>query len=66
VVTQQWFVATGGRLGNETHYISNVLVRTGRGDPSRRVLLGAHFDSVDEGPGPLDEGGAAVLDHIHT
>ena len=44
-------MATGGRLGNETHYISNVLVRTGRGDPSRRVLLGAHLDSVDEGPG---------------
>jgi hypothetical protein len=55
-VTQQWFLAKGDRLGNEEHWVSNVLVRTGRGDPARRVMLGAHLDSVDEGPGLNDNG----------
>ena len=42
-VEQQWFLAKGDRLGEEEHWVSNVLVRTNRCDPTRRVLVGAHF-----------------------
>ena len=59
-VEQQWFLAKGDRLGEEEHWVSNVLVRTNRGDPTRRVLVGAHFDSVDEGPGLNDNGSGVV------
>ncbi len=42
----------------------NVLATTRTGDPSRRVIVGAHLDSVLEGPGINDNGSgaAAVLE----
>ncbi|GIH96627.1 M28 family metallopeptidase [Planobispora siamensis] len=42
----------------------NVLAESRRGDPSKVVMVGAHLDSVDEGPGINDNGSgsAAVLE----
>jgi aminopeptidase Y len=42
----------------------NVLAETTYGDPSNVVMVGAHLDSVDEGPGVQDNGSgsAAILE----
>jgi acetylornithine deacetylase/succinyl-diaminopimelate desuccinylase-like protein len=41
----------------------NLLAETEVGDPDRVVLVGAHLDSVCDGPGINDNGsGAAVLE----
>jgi Zn-dependent M28 family amino/carboxypeptidase len=42
----------------------NVLASTERGDPTKQVLVGAHLDSVAEGPGINDNGSgsAAILE----
>jgi aminopeptidase S len=40
----------------------NVVAETGTGDPGRVVMIGAHLDSVPEGPGIVDDGsGVASL-----
>lgn len=45
----------------------NVLAQTRTGDPGRVVMLGAHLDSVPEGPGVVDNGsGVAALLEIAT
>ena len=43
---------------------SNLLAETPGGDPNNVVMLGAHLDSVDEGPGIQDNGSgsAAILE----
>jgi aminopeptidase Y len=43
---------------------SNVLAETAGGDPDKVVMVGAHLDSVDQGPGINDNGSgtAAVLE----
>jgi aminopeptidase S len=45
----------------------NVLAQTRTGDPGRVVMIGAHLDSVPEGPGIVDNGsGVASLLEIAT
>jgi len=45
----------------------NVIAQTGTGDPGRVVVVGAHLDSVPEGPGIVDNGsGVATLLEIAT
>jgi aminopeptidase S len=45
----------------------NVIAQTRRGDPDRIVMIGAHLDSVPEGPGIVDNGsGVASLLEIAT
>jgi aminopeptidase S len=42
----------------------NVIAQTGTGDPEHVVMLGAHLDSVEDGPGIVDNGSgvASVLE----
>jgi aminopeptidase S len=45
----------------------NVIAQTRTGDPDRVVMIGAHLDSVPEGPGIVDDGsGVAALLEIAT
>ena len=45
----------------------NVIAETRTGDPAQVVMIGAHLDSVDEGPGIVDNGsGVASLLEIAT
>jgi aminopeptidase S len=45
----------------------NVIAQTRTGDPGRIVMIGAHLDSVPEGPGIVDNGsGVATLLEIAT
>jgi aminopeptidase S len=45
----------------------NVIAQTRTGDPGRVVMIGAHLDSVPEGPGIVDDGsGVATLLEIAT
>lgn len=45
----------------------NVIAQTRTGDPGRVVMLGAHLDSVPQGPGIVDDGsGVATLLEIAT
>ena len=45
----------------------NVVAQTRTGDPGRTVVIGAHLDSVPEGPGIVDNGsGVATLLEIAT
>jgi aminopeptidase S len=45
----------------------NVIAQTHTGDPGRVVMIGAHLDSVPEGPGIVDDGsGVASLLEIAT
>ncbi|MFI7585154.1 M20/M25/M40 family metallo-hydrolase [Kocuria sp. M1N1S27] len=48
---------------SESRETTNVLVETGTGDPERTVMVGAHLDSVPEGPGINDNasGSAGIL-----
>ncbi|MFF0943889.1 M28 family peptidase [Kocuria sp. CPCC 205300] len=48
---------------SENRETSNVLAETGTGDPARTVMVGAHLDSVPEGPGINDNasGSAGIL-----
>jgi Zn-dependent M28 family amino/carboxypeptidase len=49
----------------EPRTISNVIAETPRGNPNNVVMLGAHLDSVTEGPGINDNGsGSAALMEI--
>ena len=42
--------------------LRNVIAQTRSGDPESIVMIGAHLDSVEEGPGIVDDGsGVAVL-----
>lgn len=45
----------------------NVIAQTGTGDPGQVVMIGAHLDSVPDGPGMVDNGtGVASLLEIAT
>ena len=45
----------------------NVIAQTSTGDPSNIVMIGAHLDSVEDGPGIVDDGsGVATLLEIAT
>ena len=45
----------------------NVIAQTSTGDPSNVVMIGAHLDSVEDGPGIADDGsGVATLLEIAT
>jgi aminopeptidase S len=45
----------------------NVIAQTRTGDPGKVVMMGAHLDSVEDGPGIVDDGsGVAVLLEIAT
>ena len=39
-----------------------MLAETGKGDPSRTVVVGSHLDSVLEGPGINDDGSGTAQD----
>jgi Zn-dependent M28 family amino/carboxypeptidase len=61
-------IASGLRLGMSTNTVSearttnNVIAETRGGRPDRTVVVGAHLDSVAEGPGINDNGsGSAVI-----
>ncbi|KAH8662561.1 peptidase-like protein [Xylariales sp. PMI_506] len=50
---------------SETRESWNVIAETRQGDPDNVVVLGAHLDSVQEGPGSNDDGsGSAALIEI--
>jgi aminopeptidase S len=56
---------TGTTTGTTT--LRNVVAQTRTGDPGHVVMLGAHLDSVSEGPGIVDNGsGVATLLEIAT
>ncbi|WP_345380402.1 M28 family peptidase [Pseudonocardia yuanmonensis] len=47
--------------------LPNVVTQTRTGDPAHVVVIGAHLDSVEEGPGIVDDGsGVATLLEIAT
>ncbi|WP_433507870.1 M28 family peptidase [Pseudonocardia halophobica] len=55
----------GGEDGRTT--AQNVVAQTRTGDPAHVVMIGAHLDSVKEGPGIVDDGsGVAALLEIAT
>ncbi len=70
--------AAGFEAGTPTYQVSeddevaagtgqNVVAQTRTGDPGRVVMIGAHLDSVPEGPGIVDDGsGVASLLEIAT
>ncbi|MGW4489421.1 M20/M25/M40 family metallo-hydrolase [Amycolatopsis sp. NPDC004368] len=51
-----------GRRGQEGARARNVITQTRTGDPDHVVMIGAHLDSVEDGPGIVDNGsGVAAL-----
>ena len=60
------YEVSGGRRGGRRDR-PNVIAQTRTGDPGRVVMIGAHLDSVPEGPGIVDDGsGVARLLEIAT
>jgi aminopeptidase S len=58
---------TYGHDGDPAATGRNVIAQTTTGDPGRVVVIGAHLDSVPEGPGIVDNGsGVATLLEIAT
>lgn len=56
-----------GRRGGPETRLRNVIAQTTTGNPDRVVMLGAHLDSVQQGPGMNDNGsGVATLLEIAT
>jgi len=52
---------------SETRETWNIIAETKEGDPNKVVMLGAHLDSVQQGPGINDDGtGTAALLEIMT
>ena len=50
------------KSGDGTGTLRNVIAQTRTGDPGSVVMIGAHLDSVDDGPGIVDNGsGVATL-----
>jgi Zn-dependent M28 family amino/carboxypeptidase len=47
---------------SETRHTRNILADTPGGDPTRKVVVGSHLDSVTEGPGINDNGSGTATD----
>lgn len=61
------YQASGGADEGDSAPGRNVIAQTSSGDPARVVMIGAHLDSVPEGPGIVDNGsGVASLLEIAT
>ena len=55
-------VQVGTNIINETRTTSNIIADSPKGDPAKTVVVGAHLDSVLEGPGINDNGsGTSVV-----
>ena len=63
-VTTPTYQGDGRRSGAPER---NVIAQTRTGDPGHVVMIGAHLDSVEDGPGIVDDGsGVATLLEIAT
>jgi aminopeptidase S len=63
-VTTPTYQGDGRRSGGPER---NVVAQTSTGDPGNVVMIGAHLDSVEDGPGIVDDGsGVATLLEIAT
>jgi len=63
-VTTPTYQGDGRRSGGPER---NVIAQTSTGDPGNVVMIGAHLDSVEDGPGIVDDGsGVATLLEIAT
>jgi aminopeptidase S len=59
--------SSGGNGEGSSRPQRNVIAQTRTGDPDRVVMIGAHLDSVEDGPGIVDNGsGVATLLEIAT
>jgi aminopeptidase S len=59
--------SSGGDGEGSSRPQRNVIAQTRTGDPDRVVMIGAHLDSVEDGPGIVDNGsGVATLLEIAT
>ncbi|WP_330959636.1 M28 family metallopeptidase [Photobacterium sp. 53610] len=67
-VTQAVPVALSVNVKDEMVVTQNVIAETKRGNPNQVVMLGAHLDSVPEGPGINDNGSgtAGLLEYAVT
>ena len=67
-VSSPTYEASGGSHRRRASDLErNVIAQTRTGDPSQVVMIGAHLDSVEEGPGIVDDGsGVATLLEIAT
>jgi aminopeptidase S len=64
-VSTPTYESDNGRRSNGPE--QNVVAQTGTGDPDNVVMVGAHLDSVEDGPGIVDNGsGVATLLEIAT
>jgi len=64
-VSTPTYEADGGRGSSGPE--RNVIAQTDTGDPGNVVMIGAHLDSVEDGPGIVDDGsGVATLLEIAT
>jgi aminopeptidase S len=62
VSTPTFDTSGGGDGGAASGPQRNVIAQTSTGDPSHVVMIGAHLDSVKDGPGIVDDGsGVATL-----
>jgi aminopeptidase S len=61
------FEASDGDGEDSSGSQRSVIAQTGTGDPGQVVMIGAHLDSVEDGPGIVDNGsGVATLLEIAT
>jgi aminopeptidase S len=67
VSTPTYEPSEGGHRRRASEPQRNVIVQTRTGNPSQVVMIGAHLDSVEDGPGIVDDGsGVASLLEIAT
>ena len=66
-VSTPTYEASGDHRRRSTEPERNVIAQTSTGDPGNVVMIGAHLDSVEDGPGIVDDGsGVATLLEIAT
>jgi aminopeptidase S len=66
-VSTPTYEASGGHGRRAGEPQRNIIAQTRTGDPSQVVMIGAHLDSVEDGPGIVDDGsGVATLLEIAT
>ncbi|KAH6697272.1 aminopeptidase Y [Plectosphaerella plurivora] len=56
ITVDRFYTATNG----EVLYSQNIIATTTRGDPDNILFVGAHLDSVGEGPGMNDNGSGSI------